>query len=269
MSDLNTLQNSFLQYLQTGTAPHSGNFNPKQLNVYRQSVIGFHQNALRLAYPVINRIVGQDYFDQLAWHHYQRVGMNVASLNQYGHDFAESLHSLLSTRQELAEFNYLPNLAQLEWLMQQSYYARDSQAFNYAKLSNKAPDEVYLHLQPSIKLISSIWPLRELIEEERVVVERVQEEQAKGQLLETDAEASYEISAVTEHSGLSTQQCSYNIIVYREHYAVRIQYITENQWPLLQALQQPISLQKLEDDFGAVASELLPAWINKHWITTV
>ena len=61
-----------------------------RLGVYRNNVIGNLTRALRLSFPAVDRLVGEDFFAAAAQRFIEASPPHAADLNQYGEDFAES-----------------------------------------------------------------------------------------------------------------------------------------------------------------------------------
>ena len=62
-----------------------------RLNIYRNTFILSLTKALNLCYPVVKRLVGEDFFEGAAQHFVTRHPPQTAYLNQYGGDFPEFL----------------------------------------------------------------------------------------------------------------------------------------------------------------------------------
>lgn len=131
---------------------------PARFAVYRGNVYGNCANALTGAYPIVRKIVGEEFFEATA-REYARVHPSASGdLNEYGEAFATFLGEFPETR----ELPYLPDVARMEWLAHRAYYAADSARYDPARLANLPPERwTALHpaLAPSCALLESIWPL--------------------------------------------------------------------------------------------------------------
>ena len=86
----------------------------KKLSVYRDSIIAIHINALVISFPVINRLLGRVYFNQLATEYILHKNWQSNSIDEIGHDFDEFL-----TRHQIAtRMEYLVEVSKIEWLVQ-------------------------------------------------------------------------------------------------------------------------------------------------------
>ena len=82
------------------------------LRVHRNTVLGALANALRLAYPAVDRLVGEDYFDRMAVEYARARPPLAPQLDEYGRDFPEFIAAFPGT----GSLPYLLELAQFEWL---------------------------------------------------------------------------------------------------------------------------------------------------------
>jgi len=111
------LQHSFCRALLTGTAPALA-FAPGRvpaaaaLEVHRNTVIGALVGALRLSYPSVDRLVGEEFFDHAAAAFVEVHPPTVARLTGYGEDFAVFVQNLAPS------LPYLRDVARLDWTLE-------------------------------------------------------------------------------------------------------------------------------------------------------
>ncbi len=119
--------------------------------VYRSNVFGNWAQALASAYPIVRKIVGEEFFEGLA-HEYARKHPSVSGdLNEYG----EHLPAFVAAFAHTQDLPYLPDVARMEWLAHRVYYAEDAKPF-----SLEVPNEFSrLALTPPCALLASDWPL--------------------------------------------------------------------------------------------------------------
>ena len=91
----------------------------QRIEIYRNNSIAARMNALRDIYPVCKVIVGEKCFNSLARHFVLANPSLQSDLNTYGETFFEELHQTL-TLPGFEEFEYLPDLARLEWFLASS-----------------------------------------------------------------------------------------------------------------------------------------------------
>lgn len=92
----------------------------ERIAIYRGNLLAIWNKSLANAYPVIQRLVGEDFFEDLARSYGRRYPSQVGDLNAFGEHFSDFLMGVAP----LAEYRYMPAVAQLEWLVHQSYYAQ-------------------------------------------------------------------------------------------------------------------------------------------------
>lgn len=90
-----------------------------RLGVYRNNVIGNLTRALRLSYPAVERLVGEDFFAGAAQRFLVAAPPRAADLNQYGDGFADFLAGF----EPAASVPYLADVARLEWAVNRALHA--------------------------------------------------------------------------------------------------------------------------------------------------
>lgn len=81
------------------------------LRVHRNTVLGALANALRLAFPAVDKLVGEDYFDRLAVAYARAQPPDAPQLDEYGRGFPDFIAAFTG----LEALPYLRELAQFEW----------------------------------------------------------------------------------------------------------------------------------------------------------
>jgi hypothetical protein len=129
-----------------------------RMKIYRNNLQTGFGKTLALEFPVIQRLVGQDYFSQLALeflgHHPSRSG----DLHHVGAPFPGFL------RQQFAnsKYSYLADVARLEWAYQECLVAEDSGCLNPHNLRD-IPVDAYSNLRFTIRsacrLVESPFPI--------------------------------------------------------------------------------------------------------------
>ena len=127
------------------------------LNIYANTARSNFVESLALSFPVVRRLVGQDYFRQVSQGFHARRPSPSGDLQLAGAGFAPYLAHLHAE----GEYRYLGEVARLEWLLQQTLLAADHPPFELAKLQAIAPgdyDAVRFRLHPSVRLFASEFP---------------------------------------------------------------------------------------------------------------
>jgi hypothetical protein len=126
-----------------------------RLNIYRNTFMTSLTKALRLCYHVVQRLVGEEFFEAAAQLFVTQNPPRAAYLDQYGSDFPEFLRHL----QPAASVPYLADMASLEWAVNCALHALDAELLELSKLASVAPDDQYrvrLVAHPSVRLLAPL-----------------------------------------------------------------------------------------------------------------
>jgi Putative DNA-binding domain len=130
--------------------------------IYRNNVRAGLVNALRVRFPVIEKLVGADYFNFLASEYVGNIKPNSAVLIGYGASFAD----FIAGKNDLVDFPYLADVARFENCWWKSYHAENSANFDVSVLAKLPPEEwakLKFKLQSDVVLFhspfaaASIW----------------------------------------------------------------------------------------------------------------
>lgn len=128
------------------------------LAVYRNNTFSNYRGALREAYPVIRRLVGEDFFGHAADDFIRVVPSAFGDVNVYGAEFGDFLAGCPGA----IELAYLPDVARLEWAVHRAFQAIDADATDIAGLAAipaERLDSLRFALHPSAALVASPWPI--------------------------------------------------------------------------------------------------------------
>lgn len=128
------------------------------LATYRGNIQGNCVQALRSAYPIVGKIVGDEFLEATAREYFRAHPSVSANLNQYG----EHLPEFLEDFPHAADLPYLPDVARMEWLAHRAYYSQDAVPFDGASLAGTPPERHHRlrpRLAPACALLESAWPL--------------------------------------------------------------------------------------------------------------
>lgn len=129
-----------------------------RLQVYRNNARAVFADALQRTYPVVRRRVGEDFFDQLATEFRDAQPSRRGDLHWIGAGFPAWLESRLQG----TGYEWLVDLARLEWACEESFVVADAEPILLAELG-KVPPELLaattLQLQPSVRLVTSTHPI--------------------------------------------------------------------------------------------------------------
>jgi hypothetical protein len=132
-----------------GIAPES------RLSIYRNTYSGNLVGALRISYPAIRRLVGDEFFEGAARAFIDAHPPQSAYLNDYGSRFGD----FLAHFPPAASLAYLPDVARLEWAVNCALHAEDAltlEPAGLAALPNDADPRFVAH--PSVRLLQTNYP---------------------------------------------------------------------------------------------------------------
>ncbi|MDO9103018.1 MAG: DNA-binding domain-containing protein [Candidatus Nitrotoga sp.] len=128
------------------------------IEVYRNNYRGNLHEALAGAYPVIEQLVGKEFFRLLTR---QFIGQHLSrsgNLHHYGAEMA----GFIAAFDSVQGLPYLPDVATLEWACQCAYFADDAATLNLDKLAQVSPEQypdLILHIHPACQLVRSRYPI--------------------------------------------------------------------------------------------------------------
>jgi hypothetical protein len=130
----------------------------KRFNVYRNNVMVSLVEALRGAFPITQRLMGEEFFLTLARDYASHHLPQSPVMFRYG----ESFPSYLKEQKSLARYPYLADIARLEKARTFAYHAADAQSLTIEALQELGDadfDAVRLTLHPSLHCVPSLYPI--------------------------------------------------------------------------------------------------------------
>lgn len=130
----------------------------RRFGVYRNNVKASLAAALAARFPIVERLVGEEFFTAMALVFIERHPPQSPVLAEYGAAFA----SFLEGFDPAADLPYLPDIARLEWLRQVAYHSADAGAADIGRLAALSPEaleSVRLGLHPATAVVASPWPI--------------------------------------------------------------------------------------------------------------
>ena len=126
--------------------------------VYRNTVAVGLTGALRQGFPVVCKLVGDDFFAEMATVFARQHPPRTRIMMLYGADFA----AFLAEFSPVAGLPYLPDVARLEQAIRESYHAADAAPVPPETLA-AIPEALLLQsrlsLAPALRLVRSNWPI--------------------------------------------------------------------------------------------------------------
>ncbi|SFS15064.1 Putative DNA-binding domain-containing protein [Yoonia litorea] len=145
------------------TVPH-GIINPdgapatKRFDVYRNNVAVSLSDALEAAFPVMSKLLGDEFFRAMAGV-YLRTHPPKSPLMMF---YGEAMPQFIGRFQPTKKFRYLPDIARMELAMRQAYHAEDATPVAPEALGAIAADalmSVRLGIAPAVQTVMSDFPI--------------------------------------------------------------------------------------------------------------
>ena len=133
----------------------------ERIGIYRNAVFANYRTALRQSYPVVLRLVGAPFFDAAVDAFVRVHPSRSGDLGDYGDAFGD----FLVAYPHAAALPYLPDVARLEWAIDEAKRAADpvgGAADVLAALGALAPERLpgaRLVLAPSCRALASAFPI--------------------------------------------------------------------------------------------------------------
>ncbi len=230
----------FLQHL----APHTRLSAATQFAIYRNSIFGRLQKALREIYPVCHQLVGVDFFSAMAAEFILQTPSTSPDLNTYGATF----DAFIVCFPPAVGLPYLADIATLEWAWHRLYGAPNSQPLDFEKLATQSAihgEDICFCLPARSTLLSSPYPIDQI-----------------WTMNQSDNENTT-ITLVENHM--------YYFLIWHHHHVLQITPLTIVEWQLLTWFQQALPFGKIceqaETHFPEVnITALLPEFVKRGWL---
>jgi hypothetical protein len=126
-----------------------------RLNIYRNTYVGNLVGALRISYPAVRRLVGEDFFEGAARAFIDTHPPQSAYLNAYGSEFGD----FLAQFPPASSLVYLPDVASLEWGVNCALHAKDALTLDPAYVATLPADgDPTFIAHPSVRLLKTDYP---------------------------------------------------------------------------------------------------------------
>lgn len=215
------------------------------MSVYRNNVTSSLINTLLNTYPLITRLVGENFFRIAAKDYIKRYPSRSSNL----HDFGQYFSDFLAAYPPVKSLIYLAEVAHFEWICHTLHFAADHPAFDLHLLENISPDAypcLLFILHPACQVIKFHYPILRIIE------------LCKGEIKEL----------------LDVNTGGDNLLIIRRDLEIKLVALTAAESAFLQAIQQGLRLAEALDAANAIEAdfkldEKLPAWIQNKTIVDV
>ena len=142
----------------SGITAHNAASSTGRFAVYRNNVVVGLVNALRSRFPVVEKIVGEEFFAGMARVFVLERPPRTPLLATYGDEFAPFIAAFGPAR----ELVYLADVARLEAARTRAYHAADAMPLGvaeFAALDVSACGGMRINLHPSVEVVRSPHPI--------------------------------------------------------------------------------------------------------------
>jgi hypothetical protein len=129
-----------------------------RLGIYRNNLREGFIKALAIEYPVVEKLVGVEFFRQTALEFQLQFPSRRGDLTHVGEPFAEFLRARFGN----GEYAWLPDIAALEWALQAVAVAPEVPGPALTQLADIAPhrfQDLVFEPNPSTRLVESAFPV--------------------------------------------------------------------------------------------------------------
>lgn len=129
-----------------------------RLSVYRNNIVGSLTDVMLASFPLMEKLVGKEFLTGMARSFILQNPPKASCLNTFGQGFAEFIETFEPAR----SLPYLPDMARLEIVLNDSYYAGEDGALSPEQLAGLPPESLEtlpLRLRDHVKLLTSPFPL--------------------------------------------------------------------------------------------------------------
>ena len=129
-----------------------------RIGIYRNNVLANYRKALAATYPVVRRLVGTPFFNAAVDAFVRAYPSRNGDVNRYGGELGRFLAAYAPAR----ELPYLPEVARLEWAIDQAAIAADARQLDLdalAAVPAQSFESLRFALNPSAYFLASPYPV--------------------------------------------------------------------------------------------------------------
>lgn len=130
----------------------------EKLAIHRENAFRTITNSLGSVFPVVRKLVGEEFFVATAREYIRLRPPRSGSLLFFGHDFGDFLDNFPT----VSKLPYLGDMARLEWFWHEAFHAADAAPINPYDLKEVAEErlgDMQITLHPSARLLISDYPI--------------------------------------------------------------------------------------------------------------
>jgi hypothetical protein len=139
-------------------AAHDAKIPARRFGVYRNNVLASLVQALQRRFPVVEKLVGEEFFTGITREFVIAQPPRSPQLATFGDEFSDFIAAFEPAR----ELPYLADVAKLEAARTRAYHAEDATplpAAAFAALDPEALAELRIDLHPSVEIVCSLYPI--------------------------------------------------------------------------------------------------------------
>jgi len=147
----------------------------QRLNIYSNNVTISLRNALKDVYPVVHRLVGDEFFAAMSRDFIVKHPSRSGNLHNFGQQLAEFIAGFTPA----GDLVYLADVARLEWSYHIVFHAAEAQTFNIEELQKVDPvnyGNLRFALSPAARLVSSNYPILRIWQANQEHIDCVEDE---------------------------------------------------------------------------------------------
>ena len=160
---LQNLQLEFADAICSGHLQMESVLPVQNLRIYQNNVFSHLMQALQNTYPLIEKLVGADFFRICAKEYIKQYPSRSGNLNEYGEYFSD----FLIKYEAVKELVYLSEVANFEWTCHVLLTTAPANLLNINLLKNLTPDQyaqINFTLHPASKIIKFYYPILRIID---------------------------------------------------------------------------------------------------------
>jgi len=133
----------------------------KRFDIYRNNVTASLTEALEKSFPVLQKLLGEDFYSALAREFMREHPPQTPILSRYG----DQMPAFLERFPPVAQLGYLPDVARLEQAIRESYHAADVAPADTSGLATMPADQLMAQkfaFAPAMRMLRSRWPVYDI-----------------------------------------------------------------------------------------------------------
>jgi hypothetical protein len=141
-----------------GITAHNAAVPARRFAVYRNNVVLGLGKALKSRFPVVEKLVGEEFFAAMARRFVMAQPPRSPLLATYG----DSFPAFIAAFEPASEIPYLADVAQLEAARTRAYHAADAAAIDTGRLTaldSEVVERIRIDMHPSAEIVRSPYPI--------------------------------------------------------------------------------------------------------------